>query len=107
MAQIIPPKSNPQPIPSSQPVDGIAWEATRLANTTLVMPMMIMAPRMETQGFIGGSSFFSFGAFLVLLLFFATIISGIMIAAYFIDKNTLLESVELHSNDKPVHHAAI
>ena len=50
ITQIKAPKSNPQRIPSTQPLDGITCQAINTAMATLVMVMVIKPLRMLIQG---------------------------------------------------------
>ena len=52
IAQIKTPNSNPQKIPSSQPLTGITCQAIKIAIAILVTAMIFMPPRMESQGLL-------------------------------------------------------
>ena len=50
IAQIKAPKSNPQRIPSTQPLDGMTCQAVKTIIATLVIAIMIKPLRMDIQG---------------------------------------------------------
>ena len=58
IAQIKAPKSNPQRIPSTQPLEGITCQAVKTAMAMLVMAMMMRPLRMGIQGWLNDFSSF-------------------------------------------------